>query len=363
MPKRIFIAATRQNDGKTTTSLGLISAFKKRFKRIGFIKPIGQRYLIEQGYKVDEDSVLIGEVCNIECNLKDMSPVAIEKGFTEKYIQKPDKEAITSQIKSSFARVAKSRSLVVIEGTGHAGVGSCFDSCNAEVARLLGSKAVIVTSGGIGRPIDEIMLNTALFEKKGVEVIGVIINKVAPAKYKKIDRLIRKGLKQKGLKVFGVLPFAPSLSAPTVQQISETLDAKIISGEDGLYNAIEHILIGAMGTHEALKHITDKSMIITGGDREDLILAAMSSEIYGMPEHSKLSGIVLTGGIKPHRAICALLKKAGIPTLLVKDDTYTAAKKIHDRTVKIRPEDKDKIRDVSDLIEEYVDVEGILSAL
>jgi len=58
-PKRIFIAATMQNDGKTTVSMGLITALKKRFRKVGFIKPIGQRYLIEQGYKVDEDSVLI----------------------------------------------------------------------------------------------------------------------------------------------------------------------------------------------------------------------------------------------------------------------------------------------------------------
>ena len=88
MTKRIFVAATQQNDGKTTVSLGLIAALKKRFDRIGFIKPIGQRYLMEQGYKVDEDSVLIEKVFGIKCNIKDMSPVAIDRGFTERYIEK-----------------------------------------------------------------------------------------------------------------------------------------------------------------------------------------------------------------------------------------------------------------------------------
>ena len=81
MAKKVFIAATMQNDGKTTVSLGLIFNFKERFKNIGFIKPIGQRYLEEDGLKVDEDSVLIEDVCGIKCGIKDMSPIAVEKGF------------------------------------------------------------------------------------------------------------------------------------------------------------------------------------------------------------------------------------------------------------------------------------------
>ncbi len=69
--KKIFIAATKQNDGKTTISLGLICNFKDRFKKVSFIKPIGQRYLEEEGQKIDEDSVLIEKVCGIRCRLKD----------------------------------------------------------------------------------------------------------------------------------------------------------------------------------------------------------------------------------------------------------------------------------------------------
>jgi len=75
---------------------------------------------------------------------------------------------------------------VVIEGTGHAGVGSIFDLSNARVANLLDAKVILVTSGGIGKPMDEIELNMALFEKECAEVIGVIINKVIVSKYRKI---------------------------------------------------------------------------------------------------------------------------------------------------------------------------------
>jgi len=222
--KKIFIAATKQNDGKTTVALGLISNLKKVFKHIGFIKPVGQRYLEEDGLKVDEDSILIEEslkLYGIKAKLKDMSPVAVEKGFTENYIAKPIRKAITKQIKDSFKRISKKADLVVIEGTGHAGVGSVFDHSNAVVAKLLGSKVIMISSGGIGRPIDEIILNKALFDKEGVKLLGVIINKVMPDKFGKISRLIRKGLHRQGVDVLGVIPYNPMLSYPTIRQILE----------------------------------------------------------------------------------------------------------------------------------------------
>ena len=85
-------------------------------------------------------------------------------------------------MRTAFDIVAWEKDFVIIEGTGHAGVGSVFDLSNATVAKLLQSKVIIVSRGGIGRPIDEISLNLALFEKQGVEVIGAIINKVVPEK-------------------------------------------------------------------------------------------------------------------------------------------------------------------------------------
>lgn len=363
MAKRIFIAATQQNDGKTTVSLGLMAAFKKRFKKIGFIKPVGQQYLIEQGHKVDKDSILIERVFGIDCHLKDTSPVAIEKGFTESYIRRGKANTIGKQIKESFDRVAKGKDLVVIEGTGHAGVGSVFDWCNASVAKLLRSKVILVSSGGIGRPIDEIVLNKALFEKEGAQIIGVIINKVIPEKYNKINRLVRRGLERKKIDVLGVVPYRPYLSAPTVKQISDELDAEIVTGKHNSYNIIRNIVIGAMEPHEALKYIKEKSLIITPGDREDLIMASVSQQVNRATPEPAISMFVLTGGLRPSGSVMDVLKDAGIPVAFVKYDTYTAAKKVHDRTVKIQPEDTEKIEMATELVEKYVDIDRILSKL
>lgn len=361
--KKIFIAATKQNDGKTTVSLGLICNFQNKFRKVGFIKPIGQRYLEEEGLKIDEDSLLIEEVCGIKCGLKDMSPIAVEKGFTERYIARPDRKSITQQIKDSFRRVSRGQELVIVEGTGHAGVGSVFDHSNATVAKLIGSKAIIISSGGIGRPIDEIILNKALFEQQGVKLLGVIINKVLPAKFEKINRLVRKGLERRGVNVLGVIPYNPMLSRPTLEQILEETDFELLCGKDYLERPVSQVIVGAMEPHDAIKYIVDDSLMITPGDREDMIMTVLGCFRETDEKRLKVSGIVLSGGITPDQPIMNLLSKAQIPVLLSKFDTYDVATSIHDLTVKIRPQDTDKINAVVKLIKESVDLDKILKGM
>ena len=215
MAKKIFIAATLQNVGKTTFSLGLIACLQKIFKQIGFIKPIGQRYLMEQGYKVDEDSVLIEKVFGVcgSQNIKDLSPIAVERGFTERYIEGKADSDYAKEIITAFRNVSSGKDLVIVEGTGHAGVGSVFDLSNATVAKLLGSRVILVAPGGVGRPIDEVMLNKALFDKIGVKLAGVVVNKVLSEKFNKINKTVRAGFKKKNIPVIGVMPYQKRLGS------------------------------------------------------------------------------------------------------------------------------------------------------
>ncbi|RJP29118.1 MAG: hypothetical protein C4533_04780 [Candidatus Omnitrophota bacterium] len=361
--KKVFIAATKQNDGKTTVSLGLISNFRDKLKRVSFIKPIGQRYLEEEGLKIDEDSLLVEVVCGIKSGLKDMSPIAVEKGFTEKYIANPNRNLISKQIKDAFGRVSRKQNLVIVEGTGHAGVGSVFDHSNARVARLLGCKVIIVSSGGIGRPIDEILLNKALFEKEGVKVLGVIINKVIPSKIDKISRLVKKGLQRSGIDLLGVIPYNPMLSRPSIEQILEETDFELLCGKEYAEVAVSSVIVGAMEPHDAIKYLVDDSLLITPGDREDLIMTALSCFRGQETKRLKVCGLVLSGGILPEQPILNLLHKAQITVLLAKSDTYDVATKIHDLTVKIRPRDKEKIDAVVRLIKDNVDLNRILRGI
>jgi hypothetical protein len=357
---RVFIAATRQNDGKTTTSLGLLAALQQHFPRIGYIKPVGQRFVEIEEQKIDEDTVLMDRVYRLNCPLVDMSPIAVEPDFTRKYLQAANREALVKKIEAAFDRVAWEKDFVLCEGSGHAGVGSVFDLSNAQVAKILGAKVVIVTQGGIGKPIDEVALNQALFEKEGVEIIGVILNKVLGNKIDYIKDFARRGLKRKGLDLLGVIPHQSILCSPTVGLIQEELEARRLNKSPHLHNLVDDVVVGAMGVHNATRYFRRGVLLITPGDREDIILAAAAMANDGSPQ---LGGIVLTGDLLPNREVLEVIESLPFPVLLAKDDSYEVASTVHDLTVKTQPDDTEKITLIRNLVAQHVDVEKIRKAL
>src|SRR5688500_7964628 len=292
---RVFIAATRQNDGKTTASLGLLAALQKIYPRIGYIKPVGQRFVEIAEQKIDEDTVLMDGVYRLNCPLVDMSPIAVEPDFTRKYLQSSNYDALVKRIQKAFDRVAWEKEFVLCEGSGHAGVGAVFDLSNARVAKILGCKVIIVSQGGIGKPIDEVSLNQALFEKEGVEIIGVILNKVIIDKVDYVTEFARRGLKRKGLELLGVVPHQRILSSPTIDLICEELKAEPLNKSEQMHNLVEDVVVGAMGAQNAMKFFKPGTLVITPGDREDLILAAATLD----QTEKSLAGIVLTGDLRP----------------------------------------------------------------
>ncbi len=357
---RVYVAATRQNDGKTITALGLLSTMGDHFKSVGYIKPVGQQVTLIDGYNVDKDAFLMVEVFHIEQQPKDLSPIAIPRGFTEDYILRGNPDTLRRKIQQSYLRASYGRDFMVIEGTGHAGVGSVLDLSNADVANLLDAPVILVTCGGIGRPIDEICLNKALFDSRNVKIIGVVVNKVVDEKYDKIKDIVTAGLQKKGVDVLGVVPFRPSLSSPTIRQLFEDIKGELISGEEGLDQTVQKIVVGAMTPHAALEFFNGNELLITPGDREDLILAAMSGCVMGVSKAYCVKGIILTGGIKPHKTILNLVKRINIPIIMVSRNTYETAQKLNNLIVKIKPNDTGKIREATALIKKYVDIEKII---
>ena len=115
---RIFVAATEQNVGKTTTSLGLYGVLRKRFGSIGFIKPVGQRFIEVEGKRIDEDSVLIRDTFDTQIPIEDMSPIAVEPDFTRRYIEASNGDQLARRIQHSFDRASWEKNFAIIEGTG-----------------------------------------------------------------------------------------------------------------------------------------------------------------------------------------------------------------------------------------------------
>jgi len=329
------------------------------YPRIGYIKPVGQRFVQIEEQQIDEDTVLMDQVYRLNCPLLDMSPIAVEPDFTRKYLQSSNNEALVKKIIKAFDRVAWEKDFVLCEGSGHAGVGSVFDLSNAQVAKILDAKVIIISQGGIGKPIDEVYLNQAVFEREGVEVIGVILNKVTPEKIDHITEFARRGLKRKGLDLLGVLPHRHILSRPTVAAIQEGLKARSLNHSSQLNNMVDSVVIGAMGAHNAVSHFKRGALVITPGDREDIVLAAAAANEQGR----QLAGMVLTDKIKPGNGVLRVIEKAPFPVLLAEEDSYEVASQVHNLSVKTHAADTEKISVIRDLVATHVDVNKILRAL
>jgi BioD-like phosphotransacetylase family protein len=360
---RIFIGATQQNDGKTTTSLGLFSALTRRLGRIGFIKPVGQRFVEIEGKRIDEDSVLINQTFNVHTPIEAMSPIAVEPDFTRRYIEHANNEFLVRRIQNSFDRTAWEKDFVIVEGTGHAGVGSVFDLSNARVASLLGCKVLMVTQGGIGRPIDEIALNKALFDKEGVEMVGVILNKVIPEKIEFIREFASRGLARLGIDLLGVIPAEPLLANATLGQICRQVKGTFLNGKSASRRRVKKVVIGAMNSTHVMEYFEQGTVLVTPGDREDIILAALSTTALSQKEGRVLAGIVLSGDLFPHQNLIEMLKSSHMAAIASPLDSYTVANSIHSMTVKTLPGDSEKIDRIQALVEKHVEIDRLLEKI
>ena len=160
MVKKIFIAATSQNCGKTTTCIGLMHLALKKYGRVGFIKPLGPKPAMFHRCTVDKDAALIAQVFGLEKELRWMSPVVVHPGTTRRVVDgeiSPDE--LHERILRAYAELEKRCDFIIIEGSGHPGVGSLMKMSNACVARMLNAPVLMVTGGGIGSVIDAVELN------------------------------------------------------------------------------------------------------------------------------------------------------------------------------------------------------------
>ncbi len=362
--RRIFVAATRMNDGKTTTCLGLTASLRRMGLKVGYIKPIAQRVVMSGEDQVDEDTLLIDGIFDLDIPIAAMSPVAIEPDFTKRFLENPDEigPQLRDRICRAFDRAAYGKDIVVVEGSGHAGVGSVFGASNAENARVLGSRAIIVAAGGIGKPIDEVALNKALFDKSGIEVVGVILNKVLPDKADFIRDFAGRGLKRMGIPLLGVVPIQETLVYPNLDQVADETKARWIHQPTGL-RRVRRVIIGAMSARTATDYLNangtlNGTLVIVPGDREDLFEAFIKDS-----GPKSLAGILFTSGLVPSEATLKHLKDANIPMASVEAEAFAVTAKINNMTVKTMRQDADKIPIIEKMIADYVDVKSLLKVI
>jgi len=385
--RQVYLAATGRNHGKTTFALGLLAELIDRGHSTAFAKPVGQRYALVEDVPADEDAILMRDLFGLDASLEDMSPVHIPRGFTKAFIRGEVVEDLASRIDVSHRNLREGHDVLLIEGTGHAGVGAVVGLSNADVAARMGAPVVIISEGGIGRPIDQIVLNQALFARHGVPIVGAVINKVDVDADPGLPEILREGLALHGVDLLGVLPYRPMLAHPTLTMLIEQLQGDLLSSGEDMDRLIEHVAIGSGQARHVLEKIGPGSLLIVQGDRQDIIHTTISANNtqrqlnqepglldrlrnrsrFGRmpddPEARLLAGIVFTNGRRPSERDIVALREAGIFALLVPDEIYPVASQIHGLLVKTHVQDRSKIEVIKHVVAEHFDVDGLLERL
>lgn len=350
--KGIFVGATGQNVGKTTLCLGIFSGLRRRFGSVGFIKPVGQQHVeVEDNILVDKDVELIRKQFALTTPWRSMSPVLIPGGFTRRYLdQETTSEALLDEILQSFKRIQSTHEFTLVEGTGHLGVGSIVNLNNARIAKALDLDMVIIASGGLGSSFDEIALNKSLCDHYGVNIRGVILNRVLDEKRQMVLDYFPKALETWGIPLLGCIPYNSYLSTCCMNDFSTFFSRPLLSGEQHRWRHFSHTRLVAGSLEAFSKEYTTNELIITPGSRLDIL----SCVVQKHQNNDFQGGVIITGQTEPDQELIKQMTLAKIPAIHIPIWNYEAMREITHFTAKIRKEDGPKVHKAIDLVEKYI---------
>lgn len=359
MARKVFVAATGQNCGKTTTSLSLMHLAGKKYGRVGFIKPFGPKPVDFNGLEVDKDAALMAGVFGLEGEIQYMSPVVLHPGSTKKILDgEIRREMLLEKILHAAAELEKQCDFLVIEGSGHSGVGSVIGMSNARLAGLLEAPVMIISGGGIGNAVDSVSINLALFRQEGVSVKLVLANKLIPEKREASIRYLRLAFEGMDFKVDGGFNYSPILADPTLSRISKILGQPLQGDLREASRIVHHLQLGAASAQRVADLLEESSLLLVNSTRDELLV--MLSSLYSFPEYRKLiAGIVIPGFAPVSKITQKILDDSNIPYIRTWITNADAFSIIKDDVSKITSEDYEKIRTIRSLAETELDFEAI----
>ena len=356
MNKAIYIATSEEDSGKSIVTLGLMSMLIGKTAKVGYFRPIVEDF--EDG-KLDNHIETVINHFGLDISYNDA--FAIKKSKLIKKKNKGKLGEVIDLIIEKYKQLEEQFDFVLVEGTSFTGEGTVIEmDMNVLIAKNLGIPAIIVGSG-VGKTLDELIDSMRLaydsFKVKDVEVLAVIANKVQPENINLITSGLKKSLPESVL--VNAIPMISTLNNTTIQEIVNELDAKVLFGGAYLHNQISSFSVGAMQLRNYLNHLKEDGLVITPGDRADIILGALqANESVNYPS---ISGIVLTGNIIPEDTILKLIEGLSpvVPVIAVKEGTYVISNKIGDIKPKIYANNKQKIQTSIDTFEKYVDLDSL----
>jgi BioD-like phosphotransacetylase family protein len=314
----IYIGSTAGYSGKNLVAVALGLRLQKDGLKVGYMKPVGA-VPHREGDKVgDEDAFFMLDVLGLDADPALVTPVLVTRDFKVKAFTEGVGD-LMGEIKSAYEKLSEGVDVMIVAGSGaYMDSGAYCGVEGVRVARELGLKTLL-----IDRFFGELRYDSLLRSRKrlGDDLAGVVFNDVPEGYRAEVDDLIIPFLERQGLDVFGVIPSDPVMGAIKVSDLAARLSGKVVSAHGRADRVVENFLIGTMQVENFMTHFRrhKNSAIIVGGDRADVQLVALEGAC---------PCLILTGNLYPNDIIMTRSEVLETPIIMVRDDTYTVAKKM-----------------------------------
>jgi len=360
MTKALYVAALESHSGKSIVVLGLMQLLLGKMVKVGYFRPV-----ISDVKEGDIDNHINTVISHFGLDIPVEDAYALTQSQMVDMFNDGRKGDILDSIISKYKQLEQRFDFILVEGSDFSSDGSVIEfDLNIDIAKNLGIPVILIDNAR-GNNLDEFCgnLESAVntYIKKGIELIGVVANKLRPENMDLVHK--RLNMEFKGKTVVFTVPRVKNLSHPTIREILISLNGKVLFGRENLNNQTGSFGVGAMQLHNYLNHLHDNSLVITPGDRSDIILGALHANLSD--NYPTISGIVLTGGIIPEPSIIKLLEgfETQVPIISVKQGTFDATNAVGNIKSKIYAESKQKIATSISLFNIHIDGEMLLKRL
>ncbi len=310
--KCLLIGSIEAYSGKSATIVGMAKQLKSKGVGIAYGKPLGTYLSKDYTDFVEEDVRFMVEALNLpEAQIR--SPLLCQDANTiEKRLAGEGSTDYTASLKQYVEEL--DADAIVLEGPGNLQEGNLFNLSLLQIAQSVDACILLVVRFQEQNLVDSLI---AAKRHLGNSLLGVLINDIPLEELEKTQTLVQPFLEEQGISVLGLLPRSSLLRSVSVRELKQQLDAKVLCREDRLDLMVESLTIGAMNVNSALEYFRKRRnmVVITGGDRSDLQLAALETST---------NCLILTGNVMPQDFVLSRAEDLEVPILSVDQDTLTA---------------------------------------
>lgn len=351
--KSIFIATAQPFSGKSIVALGLVDMLLAKAHKIGYFKPI-----INDSPEVKRDAHIDTLIQHFKLPIEYAKSYAYTREEANLLAESGFQGEIIDTIISKYKSLEAQFDFTIIEGSDFLGEGTAFEfDANVTIAKNLGTPVIIVLSGdnkSIAQISNSAIVTTKNFLNRKVKVLAVVVNKAEVSEIDEIKQAI--GVQLPKDIILSIIPKIIDLKSPSMKEVKEHLGAEVLFGGDYLSNRADHFIFGAMQISNFLKHIKPNVLIVTPGDRADIVVASLQANVS--KNYPKIAGIVLTGGFDISESVLKLVEGSDtiVPILKVEDPSFYAATKVAGIHSKISPDNTEKIMMAINIFRKYMDI-------